>query len=553
MAGRSPKKKSEHFEKMKKEVRTKKERANKKTDCEAPLYNPISDDQMSAITETAMMTINDSGSESENPSQLKQPSPNEQLPVEEKKKIGMLFFVIGGEEFAFAMSHVKEIIRPPHLVQIPNPPDYLMGLCSIRGELLPVIDTRRLLCINNHAYEQNSRIIIVDIRGRKYGMMAEKVSEVVHVEASMIKEPPSSLKGLGGGALSGVLLLNDGCRVIMVLDAYKMIHTAQLSEYSFKQDYGIQLKEKNTQEDMQVVVFSVGEDEYAFEIHRVKEIIRLADLKKVPDAASYIEGLLSIRNRVLVVVNLASLLGKNYRKKSDHSRVIIVDNGLISFGVLVDSVSKIIKVPENAFRRSHSEAGAPETYIKGFISHNKYKGLLMVLDPFKLQFAAASCNTSGVGNGKIVTLEKQNQDQYLEQAVIFRLGENEYAIRVHDVREINYLNDIVRYPGAPVFIEGMVNLRNEVIPLLNLRTLFDPNEEGRCYSKYLVAEFQNQRIGIMIDSASEVIGIQKHCQESVSDAVSSTNDQKYIDSIIKLDDGERIVLMLDLAMVLNFL
>lgn len=136
---------------------------------------------------------------------------------------------------------------------------------------------------------------------------------------------------------------------------------------------------------------------------------------------------------------------------------------------------------------------------------------------------------------------------------IFKLGESEFGIRINHVKEINRISEIVHFPGAPAFVDGMVNLRGEVMPVLSLKTMLHDHSASDETSKFLVVEFNDKRMGVMIDSISEVLRFPKNNLEEVSDILVGNGNEKYIDAIAKLNEGKRIVLLLNLSEVLSFM
>ncbi|MFZ5968755.1 MAG: chemotaxis protein CheW [Bacillota bacterium] len=479
----------------------------------------------------------------------------------EVKKIEMVVFWVGEEEFAFRISNVKEIIRVPSMTRIPNVPFFVTGLCSLRGDLLPVIDSRKLFGMPDKEYNEGSRIVVADIQGKKVGLITDKVSEVISVEESTIKEPPGSIKGIDGGVINGVLLLNNGKRVIMILDARKIVKAGNLEEYSKQQQEvsGKSFQDLNMKalEEEQIIIFNIGTEEYALSINCVKEIIRLPDIMKVPNTASYIEGVLSIRNQLLVVINLGRLLGMNCKKTDEHSRVVIINNGNLTFGVIADKVSQVMRVQKDSFKKSNlSASGSSMEYIKGFFNLNSGKRLVMVLEPHKLisfEDVSGVLNVDRKKNLNDMSLNVSEVENNLEHVVIFKLDEEEFGIRINNVKEINRMSEIVHFPGAPAFIDGMLNLRGDVIPILNLKTLFNNNSSAYDSSKFLVVEFGNKRIAIMIDSASEVLRFPKSYLEEVSEVLEGNDNGGFIDAIAKLNEGKRIILILNLSTVLSFM
>ncbi|WHH61355.1 chemotaxis protein CheW [Petroclostridium sp. X23] len=579
MAGRSSKKENDNFEKMKREMTAKKQRAKKQENLEISLqsserFEPEMrpDDKEEVVQSNCdkFMAPVENSVEEENGDKIEkkfvkeiihEPQQDENRDsLEEISKMQMVIFRIGEEEYAFEISNIKEIIRIPPMKNVPNSPFYIAGLCSLRGELLPVIDSRRLFGIADVENDEGSRVVVTDIEGNKVGLIADKVSEVISIEESMLKDPPESIRGRDGGVVKGILLLNDGKRVIMVLDAVKIVNAGNYEE-GFKQQIvhestNHDLDDKHLEEE-QVILFHIGTEEYAFGIHTVKEIIRLADITKVPNAAHYIEGMLSIRNQLLAVINLGMLLGKNYKSIDEQSRIIIIDDGNAAFGVIVDRVSQVTRVRSDEYKstRLDTKASGME-YIKGFLELNKGKRLAMVLDPLKL--------VSFEDVNKVLILDNKNSfadmpkdkggsETKLEHTVIFKLGKEEFGISIHHVKEINRVSEIVHFPGAPVFIDGMVNLRGDVIPVLNLKTMFKGSLVMSDSSKFLVVEYDNKKIGILIDSASEVLRIPKIHIEEASEMLKGNENDRYIDAIAKLNEGKRIVLILNLSTVLSFM
>lgn len=481
--------------------------------------------------------------------------------IKEVSKTEVLVFQVDEEEFAISLRNIKEIIRVPEMAKVPNAPQYITGLCSLRGELLPVIDSRKLFGMVHKELGESSRIIVTDIQGKKVGLLSDKVTEVIRIDEAAIKEPPRSIKGIEGGIISGILILNKGKRMVILLDAEKIIKAGNLEENkdgkpTLREDLQGMVMGTITEEEEQIVIFNIGAEEYAFEINYVKEVIRLAEIMKVPNTPGYIEGILSIRDQLLAVVNTGKLLGLNYRSRDEYSRVVIIDNGSFSYGIIVDKVSHVIRVHKKLFKESREMANFHSTeYVKGIYNLNNGKRLVMKLNPLKL---ISLEDVKGILEFDVKNTAKDNplyvgdKDNIFEHIVVFKLGNEEYGIEINSVQEINRINGITHFPGAPVFIKGIVNLRGDTIPLLNLRGLFsdfDYNEFNA--TKFLAIEFENKRIGIMIEKTAEVLRFSKHYIEEAPEVFA--RNYNYIDRIAKLNEGKRIVLILNLKAVLSFM
>jgi len=96
--------------------------------------------------------------------------------------------------------------------------------------------------------------------------------------------------------------------------------------------------------DAQVVVLRVQGGDYAVPINRVQEIVRVPEITRVPHAQAGVEGVINLRGRVLPVVDLAARLALGITKRERSARVVVVDGGSESIGLLVDGVSEVLRV-----------------------------------------------------------------------------------------------------------------------------------------------------------------------------------------------------------------
>ncbi|MBU3188916.1 chemotaxis protein CheW [Clostridium bowmanii] len=140
-----------------------------------------------------------------------------------------------------------------------------------------------------------------------------------------------------------------------------------------------------------------------------------------------------------------------------------------------------------------------------------------------------------------------------EQLVTFKIDLEEYGVKITNVQEINRMPEVTKVPRAPYCIEGIVNLRGNVIPALNLRRLFNlPEKQVTDSTRIIIVDFNGKRTGIVVDSVSEVLRFEKNLIESPPDILSSGIDSDYVEAVGKLEGGKRMILILDISKVLSF-
>jgi purine-binding chemotaxis protein CheW len=135
------------------------------------------------------------------------------------------------------------------------------------------------------------------------------------------------------------------------------------------------------------------------------------------------------------------------------------------------------------------------------------------------------------------------------QLVTFRLGEEEYGINIMQVQEIMRLPDIVWVPQAPSFVEGIINLRDQVIPVIDLAKRLDvSSDEQTDDTRVVIANIQGSLVGLVVDSVSEVMRIGTDDIEPLPEIMASHNGE-FLKGIAKLDN--RLIILLDLENALS--
>lgn len=135
------------------------------------------------------------------------------------------------------------------------------------------------------------------------------------------------------------------------------------------------------------------------------------------------------------------------------------------------------------------------------------------------------------------------------QFVIFKLGKEEYGVNIMQVQEIGPYEEPVKVPNAPAFVEGVMNLRGSVIPVISLKKRFNiPGEELTENTRTIVVNFGDKQIAFIVDDASEVLTLDENNIQEAPSIVAGA-ERKYITGIGK--QGDRLLIILDLSFLLN--
>jgi purine-binding chemotaxis protein CheW len=137
----------------------------------------------------------------------------------------------------------------------------------------------------------------------------------------------------------------------------------------------------------------------------------------------------------------------------------------------------------------------------------------------------------------------------LIQMVSFVIDREEFGVEILRVQEIIRLVEITRVPHAPPFVEGVINLRGKIVPVIDLRKRFHlSTREADKDTRIIVVELSDRVVGFMVDSVREVIRVDRHLIEPPPDLAIGI-DAHFITGVAKLDD--RLLIILDLDEVLT--
>lgn len=135
------------------------------------------------------------------------------------------------------------------------------------------------------------------------------------------------------------------------------------------------------------------------------------------------------------------------------------------------------------------------------------------------------------------------------QLVSFKLGKEEFGVDILKVQEINRMMKITEMPNAPEFVEGIVNLRGRIIPIVDLKKRLDlPPKEHDNSTRIIVVDLAGKTVGFIVDEVSEVLRIESSITEPPPEMAAGINSE-YITSVAKLED--RLLILLDLNKVIS--
>jgi purine-binding chemotaxis protein CheW len=425
----------------------------------------------------------------------------------------MVTFRIAKEEFAFHMEHVREILRVQTPNQVPDVPDYVLGVLTVRGQILPVIDLRRLLQQRSLADEFADNCRPLREEYERWIDQAEKVfagSSQQKVDSSVMEH---LRKWLAETNSSSQLLMEA------------LAKARGLNEKVIKQ---LQARTKHAEHSDSDAARACGE-----------------------------EVLAGSRETVAALRKFEEQIAQNIQ---EDQRIIVVDAAGFVLGLVVDHVHEVLNVPKNLMEPPPRITSSGGMELSGVAKLDDGARLIMLLDVASLM---KDQKLRDVQDSSAQTVETQKTGEIHKtgvggqelseiQLVTFMLGAEEYGVPISQIQEIDRLAKITKVPKAAEFIEGITNLRGEVIPVLDTRKRFEletkPSDDR---TRIIIVDLGGIKTGLVVDSVREVLNLAKKDIAPPPEAIGSGIDQQFISGIGKVDAGKRMIVLLDVERILS--
>ena len=467
-----------------------------------------------------------------------------------------LTFRIEEQLYALRSDDVAEVIRVPVLARVPQGPPALLGLANLRGSVLPVAGLRQLLGKSAAPDLPTARAIVLDM-GAPVALMVDSVAALETVAAGQIETRQSELGAEGAEKLVGLFATGQDRRVAKILDVKSLLDAAFANRASARQrerrftagagsGVGVEIQQAAATETL--VTFEVAGQEFALPLTVVQEILPApADVTAVARTEAVVLGITSVRDTLLPLLSLRGLLGFARTATTDErEKVVVVKVGNTRVGLVADqarsivaaSVERIEPIPPALAARTGGESR-----IRSIFRADAGRRLISILSP-ELLFRedvmqrllanqpAQKTDAAAVAGRELIVL-------------VFRLGDGEFGLPIDAVVEVAQVPEqITRVPKTPRFLEGVINLRGDVLPVVDQRRRFDmpkiDNLEGR---RLIVMKTDRYRAGLIVDSVSDVLRTYDESVEPPPDLTDATS--RLIRGVINLEKTNRMVLLLD--------
>ena len=425
----------------------------------------------------------------------------------------LVTFRIAKEEFAFHMEHVREILRVQTPNQVPDVPDYVLGVLTVRGRILPVIDLRRLL---------QQRSLADEFADNCRPLREAYERRIDELEKIFAEDKQRKVVGsISGRVRTWLQETNSSSQLLMET----LAKARGLNEIVIKQ---LLLRVKHQEQGNADAAQACG-----------------------------VEIIAAARGTIAALRQFEEQIPRNIQ---EDQRIIVVDADGFVLGLVVDHVHEVLNVPKNLVEPPPSISSSGGMELSGVAKLEDGARLIMLLDVTNLMkdqkirdVQKSSHHTAG--EEKNVAIQKNGaggQELSEVQLVTFMLGAEEFGVPISQIQEIDRLGKITKVPKAAEFIEGITNLRGEVIPVLDTRKRFELEPKASDdRTRIIIVDIGGVKTGLVVDSVREVLNLSRKDIAPPPEAIGSGIDQQFISGIGKVDQGKRMIVLLDMEKILS--
>jgi purine-binding chemotaxis protein CheW len=434
---------------------------------------------------------------------------------------------VGDTLFGLPGAEVLEVIRDPVLTRVPLSPPSLTGVANLRGVVLPVVSLAALTGLPESPSMTSARVVVLD----HFGILGLAVDAVASF-----------------GALADQAT-EDGRSVrLFALDALLARDFDDRTRRGRRQaGPGATIRPPTVapaDPDRILVAFAVAGQDYALPLEQTLEIVSVpAGITTVPHADPALEGVVACRGRTLPLVSARAVLGLPPADGGDRRRTIVVTRAAgAEIGLVVDAVKDILRVPEALIDPVPALlARGGEAELAGICRLEGGRRLVSLLVPDRIlrgleDVVAMGAAPDAPENEMIATVA--------QQFLVFRLGGQDYGLPVAAVEEVVRLPEtLTPVPRAPAFVEGVMNLRGRIVPVIDQRRRFAVADGAGRRARVVVVVVDGAHAGFVVDAASEILSVPEERIRATPEL--AAGDAPVIDRIATLDADGRMILLVD--------
>lgn len=302
----------------------------------------------------------------------------------------VIVFRVADNLFGVDVEKIREVIEPTRITRVPLVSRAILGAINVRGLIVPVIDMCRRLYECEIAPGKTTRIFICEARGGAeiflIGGMVDAVVTVSDLTDTDIIESPEFGSRLRPDFIKSAVKI-DG-RFIMLLDMDRVFDIDELTKLATQEvraAESLAIKPEEYEEEIfeevlggrgaeasvekkSYIQFSIGNESYGIDVKRVREVVKIGSVERMPNAMPFVKGVMNIRGTATPLVDMRLRCALPEKEYGEDTPVMVIQIKGIPVGLVVDDVTNILEVPVTSVQDTfHYSAQIDRDFISGLV------------------------------------------------------------------------------------------------------------------------------------------------------------------------------------------
>lgn len=427
-------------------------------------------------------------------------------------------FLIGETEFAVPMEALEEVIEEPRsYVPMPMSPPAMLGISSLRGSALPVMDAAPLLEWSGQNPSAARRVAVLRLADARVGVRFDQTREVLWVNDGEVQW--LGAEGNEKRAVAGIIPLQGGNRLIQVLDVNSLLRISRMPRWAPANDAssGLASLSKVRRLEQRLVSFFVAGNLLGLDSRSTVRVLtpgrgNAPRLQDSPLRTEFSQQALMVGSSLVPVLRLSEFLGWPSEVESVQQVLVCRSPEGQMLGLAIDKVDQLIPYQPQEVREVPIFSDYQSDLFQGCLLRPDRDPLILLQDQGlyanpHVQEILEGFKRLGKENLDLSPQTHQRQQSGIKTALlVFRIG-TIFSIRMQEVREIlDGAQDFVRLPHAPDALLGTFGLRGDPVAVIDPRKLFGfSGETPLSGNRILIFEAEGNRIGMLVDSVESIL------------------------------------------------
>ena len=409
-----------------------------------------------------------------------------------------------GLEIAIAADSVTEATAITEKIQpLPASVSFLEGIMHLRNKVIPILNMKKRMGISDSAtYDKDAKIAVVTLANQPFGLLFDDIQEVLRVDESLLMPIQPALQS-ENYVISDLITLKESHRTLEVLDLDRLFDGNELLN---EQDTGKQstAQEGTARTYSRYVIFSSNNAEYGVPVENSRELTFLSDIDDT-FKTGHLEGALQLRGHTIPVMNAGTLLHETEQESDlpESSRILVMATDLINFGMIIDEIKEILTVCNEEILPTPK---GEDDSVTGIYEPQEGRNIMLLdvvnLVSSQMKRLEAMARIRSEDEDKLEVRTAESRHLITENCYLIFSIDKKFAIELKDVQEIIEHDDLLSLPGYTGFDSKIINLRGQIIPVVNLRSFYDypENKSPNANSRLIICRHASNLVALQVDT-----------------------------------------------------